>query len=633
MDELLESLINQTHDNLEIICITDNPSDIKSDYDLIVKEFDSFKIDDVNGEYVIFAKPSDQFYLVGVESLLDYSLDNDLELLLFSPMDYDVETGEIYEKSSDILNEISRENKKDKFSFDDLSGHAFSLNPEINGIFYKKSFLAECFLDESLSSINSKFLFFKGILNSQCIGIFKNQVYIKKDQSKYRLEASESLNEIYYGVENCSPEEINELCRNISDLFEKSNCHGDCEHNLTNLKMNFYKEILSDNESEMDFEYVKDDLNSNYESSDFNEENALVYKSIMDSNSYGEALLNLKITKSMENIVDTLIRIDFDEIENYDFPADELFGLVVYIDSVPYCFTARFSSKNDGMICFGPGAQQRNNTNSKGQLITPPFFQRWSWHDEFDESVVVYADPTFFYDDDIRIGWFVGEKSKWYLENVALIIDAVSSNRKIEHQNILFYGSSAGGFVSIALATLIEGSKALVNNSQFILLNYEEQHLKRLFSYLKKSFRDSSREEIANLVDYRINLVELFKKQKYIPQISYYVNSDSKSDIHNQCIPFIDEISNLDFFDNDLDIHFYKDIYDIAHTPLSKEKIVPIIKSFFIQKQPNEDNSSQEISKLKNELVKEKKLNKELLSSNSWKLLAPARKLKNVFKK
>ena len=47
----------------------------------------------------------------------------------------------------------------------------------------------------------------------------------------------------------------------------------------------------------------------------------------------------------------------------------------------------------------------------------------------------------------------------------------------------------------------------------------------------------------------------------------------------------------------------------------------------------NVETLESSISKLKNELAKEKKLNKELLSSNSWKLLAPARKLKNVFKK
>lgn len=631
MDELLESLVNQTHDNIEIICLTDDFSCIKTDYNLIIKDFDDFNIDDVGGEYVIFANPSDQYYLVALESLLDYSLANDLEMLLFSPIDYDIKTEEIYERSWDTLKEISGDIKKETFSFDDFSKHLFSINPELNGIFYRKSFLNNYFSDESFSSsLNNKYLFFKTILNSDRIGIFKNQVYIKRDESRYQLENSEILNEYHYGVENYSVEDISSLCDSIYGLFKKLDQYDIYKSDLADFKMNLYKEFLSYDASKEDFKYIKNDLSSNYEASDFNEDNALFYKNMIDSNSFNEALLNLKISKSMENIVDKVIKIDFDEIEKYDFPVDELFGLVICIDSVPYCFTIRFASNNDNLVCFGPGAQQRNATNSKGELITPPYFQRWSWHSEFDESVITYADPTFFYDDDIRIGWFVGEKSKWYLEDVALIIEKLSLNQKIKPQNILFYGSSAGGFVSIAIATLIEGSKALVNNSQFILLNYEEEHLTRLFDYLKKSFKDLSRQEIADLVDYRINLVELFKRQEYIPQISYYVNSDSKRDIYNQCIPFIDEISELDFFDNDLDVHFYKDIYDIPHTPLSKDKIIPIIKSFSIG---NDDKCSQDILKLKNELNNQKHVNEELLSSNSWKLLAPARKLRKLFKK
>lgn len=630
MEELLESLNNQTLDKLEIICLADKDSNIKAD-DVIIKDFNDFKIDDIGGEYVIFADPSDKYYLVGLESLIDYSSDNDLELLLYSPINYDIRTKEIYEKSLDILREISGDIKKEIFSLSDLSRHLFSLEPEIKGILYKKSFLDNYLSDDSFaSSLNDYYLFFKSILNSNRIGIFKNPVYIRSDCSRYELENSDLSNQHYYGVGEYSLEDINILNDDIEDLFKKSGHYEDYNDDLANFKMDLYKEFLSKNKLGNDYERVKDDLNLNYDVSDFNANNALFYKSIMDSASFDEALLDLKVNNSMGRIVDKIIKVDLDEIEKYDFPTDELFGLVVFIDSVPYCFTVRFASRNDNLICFGPGAQQRNVVNSKGELVTPPFFQRWSWHDQFDESVITYADPCFFYDADIRIGWFVGEKSQWYLENAALVIERLSVNRNIKPQEILFYGSSAGGFVSIALATLVKDSRALVNNSQFILMNYEEEHLDRLFNYLRMSYGELSRDEMVNLINYRINLIELFKREKYVPQISYYVNSDSSRDIHNQCIPFIEEISRLEFFDNDFDIHFYKDIYDIPHTPLGKDKIIPIIKSFSKQK---EDDTSDEISELQNELDKQKQLNEDLLTSNSWKLLAPARRLKKVFRK
>lgn len=631
MDELLESLADQTWENLEIICLTEDSSNIKTDADLSIKEFNDFNINDINGEYVIFADISDKYYMVGLESLLDYSLANDLELQLYSPINYDMKTKEIYERDLDVLKGVSRSVKKEVFSCEDLSKHLFLLNPKISSIFYKKSFLEDFLSDENFSSpLNNKYLFFKSILNSNKIGIFKKPVYIKKDCSRYELKNSGLSNEHYYNLEDCSIDEIDSLNDKICDLFKKSNQYEQHKDDLANLKMDLYKEFLSNEKSDIDFEHIKDDLNSNYDVSNFNDNNASAYKSILNSNSFDESLLTLRIYDSMNRILDNIIKIDFNDIDEYDFPKDELFGLMVFIDSVPYCFTIRFASKNDNLLCFGPGAQNRN---VEGKVITPPYFQRWSWHDEFAESVITYADPSYFYDEDIRIGWFVGERSRWYLENVALIIEKLSQNNNTEPQNILFYGSSAGGFVSIALATLIQGSKALVNNSQFILMNYEEEHLNRLFNYLKRTFGDLSRDEIISLIDYRINLIELFKKQGYVPQISYYVNSESKRDIYNQCIPFIDEISKLDFFDNKLDIHFYKEIRDTPHSPLGKKKIVPILKSFSNQSNvKNEKNDSDEIIKLQKELKKQKELNKKLLSSNSWKLLAPVRKLKKFFK-
>ena len=152
MDELLESLTDQTWENLEIICLTEDSSNIKTDANLIIKEFNDFKISDIGGEYVIFADISDKYYLVGLESLLDYFLANDLELLLYSPINYDMKTKEIYEKDLDVLKGVSRGVKKEVFSCEDLSKHLFSLNPEIRGIFYKKSFLEDFLSDENFSS-------------------------------------------------------------------------------------------------------------------------------------------------------------------------------------------------------------------------------------------------------------------------------------------------------------------------------------------------------------------------------------------------------------------------------------------------------------------------------------------------
>ena len=216
----------------------------------------------------------------------------------------------------------------------------------------------------------------------------------------------------------------------------------------------------------------------------------------------------------MEDMVDTVIKLKLDEIEMYDFPLDEVFGLEVNHDNVRYCFIIKLASNNKNLLCFGPGAFLRNQKTSDGKLITPPFFTRWKWHMYFKESFISYADPIFLYDEKIKVGWFVGTKDTWYLEVVSEIIKKIAINQQIKNSNMLFYSSSAGGFTSIELGTLIKGSKVIVDNTQFNVLHYRKVHVDTLFELLQKEFPDMTRPEIEEHLKCRLDTIELFKKRK-----------------------------------------------------------------------------------------------------------------------
>ncbi len=280
----------------------------------------------------------------------------------------------------------------------------------------------------------------------------------------------------------------------------------------------------------------------------------------------------------MNTILKNMIKVDYDKIEGYEFPLDNVFSLQINFKNTLYHFIIRLSSKSNKMICFGPGAQSRTVKTSSGNLITPPYFHRWSWYEYFDESFIAYADPTFFYDNTITLGWFVGDKNEWYLKSLSKILKKILTNQNIKNENTLFFGSSGGGFVSIALGTLIKNSKVLVNNSQFFILNFEQFHINNLFRLLRKSFCLND-EEIISKIEYRLNIIELFKKENYVPKITYYVNLYSKNDINNQFLPFIKDITTLNIFEQDLNIHLYKGYKNVPHDPMGTEQTIKIIKS------------------------------------------------------
>jgi hypothetical protein len=282
----------------------------------------------------------------------------------------------------------------------------------------------------------------------------------------------------------------------------------------------------------------------------------------------------------MSGLVGDVIELSIDEIEGYEFPQDRLFGLMVPYNDDLYCFTINFSSTNKNFICMGPGARNRQQLDKNGNVMKPPFFVRWTWHKYFEESVIAFADPMMFHSDDISIAWCVGDDCHWPLEDVALIIEKLARNQKVINDNILFFGSSGGGYTSVVLGTLVKNSKVLVNNAQFFVLNYGKQFIDALFELLEVEFNGMSREEITERILYRLDAVELFKRQNYSPFITYYINSKSKIDIKLQCPQLIDGYFDIPGV-KPLNIIIYEDTeVDKPHNPLPFELTLDVMYMF-----------------------------------------------------
>lgn len=290
--------------------------------------------------------------------------------------------------------------------------------------------------------------------------------------------------------------------------------------------------------------------------------------------------------------------IDIDELKFAEFPLDELFSLQVNHNNVKYEFLIRFSSSDKNLICLGSGAYDR-----KKEKILPPIFRRHSWQSEFEESVIYYNDPTLYIDPEIALGWCIGKNDNWYLLVIKEIIGILASKNGIAPENILFFGSSGGGFTAIILSTLIKNSAVMVNNPQIFLTRYARKHFDTM---IKHCFDNLALERILNQYGHRFNVVEIFKREKYMPHITYIVNTDSESDISNQLIPFINSLTSFEYFNDQVDILLYQN--ENGHNgQLDTEKTIELIKNHF--KKKNELTIKHQICLLQNELeTKEKNL-------------------------
>ena len=263
--------------------------------------------------------------------------------------------------------------------------------------------------------------------------------------------------------------------------------------------------------------------------------------------------------------------MDLEDIENFDFPYDKLFGLKLIHNFETYSFLIRFSSENDKLICLGSGAVNRNEKN-----FDRPIFQRHSWHSDFDASVIYYSDPIFIRSQSAKCGWCVGTSHEYYLDYIKKVIEKLCLNRKIKNKNILFYGSSAGGFTSIKLGTYFKGSKVLVNNPQIDVRNFDEEYYDKL---LKVCFANMKKEDVEKQFSDRLNVFSTFKEEKYIPKIHYLLELYSDIDFEYNLLPFLRGIKklNIETYVNPIQVLIYNE--NGFHTPLNKIETIKLINA------------------------------------------------------
>ena len=166
-----------------------------------------------------------------------------------------------------------------------------------------------------------------------------------------------------------------------------------------------------------------------------------------------------------------------------------------------------------------------------------PRFNRHSW--KFSESTLFYNDPTRYLNDSMLGGWCIGEPNNWYLEEIKEIIVKITDYLKIKNENILFYGSSLGGFNSIQLGILIRNSKVLADVPQLRLenANYVRYILPMLFP-------DITYKEIKEKYDYRLNILDLIKREKYIPN-AIMIFDAGEVDIREHYTHFFSQLNDL----------------------------------------------------------------------------------------
>lgn len=133
-----------------------------------------------------------------------------------------------------------------------------------------------------------------------------------------------------------------------------------------------------------------------------------------------------------------------------------------------YVFQTLFKKGcNDKLIVLLNGAV---GDRSKVNL---PVFNRNSWGVDVDDHVLNVNDPTLDLETTLRIGWYYGTLRNPVIPELRKLVLEIACYLGVKTSDILIYGSSGGGFASLALSACIGGgSKAVAINPQIYIEKY-----------------------------------------------------------------------------------------------------------------------------------------------------------------
>lgn len=306
----------------------------------------------------------------------------------------------------------------------------------------------------------------------------------------------------------------------------------------------------------------------------------------------------------MKEISEEIVEINFHDLKNFKLKLDKKIGLIVYWDNVKYEFLLNIKSNNEKLLILGSGALgQRNFDRSR------PYIERHSWN--FKQSTIHYHDPTYYVDDMIRGGWGIGTEDNYYLEKISEILKILIKKSNILEKNVLFYGSSAGGFTSLMLATLIKGTKCLADIPQLYVNKYKSK-AKQLDGWrpIKDfGFPNMSDEIFMDTFLYRMDFIEMANRENYVPDAYLILDCSVDLDFNTQYIPFFENLNKIPFNEYSNRLKLIITGQNKGHCPLNNNDTIQLINKLFSE----ENTSDNFINKLESNFSKSNNINTNLI--------------------
>jgi len=261
-----------------------------------------------------------------------------------------------------------------------------------------------------------------------------------------------------------------------------------------------------------------------------------------------------------------MLEIDYEDLSTDFLKTINNKMLKIRFNRESFYFKLSIKKESDKLVVHSNGAVNWEKN-------TPPVQMRSSWGRDINAHCLFIDDKTI-HESKINTGWGAGRKERFFLEDYSTISMKIQSLLGVNDEDVLYWGSSAGGFMSIILASMHKSSSAVVNNPQTLLKNHYSSKVNKMYEAV---FPGLSSEEIENKYPERISVVSAMKQYGNIPKIYYFQNNKYEFDLENHYYAFIDEVNKQCINDKDFLYVLYNDS-DLGHAPLPKDQTLQYLE-------------------------------------------------------
>ena len=309
LKECLDSVLNQSFNDFEVICINDGSTDsslkILNDYQskdsrikIISKENNgaasarNIGIKESQGEYVYFMDSDDILELTALEELYDLAETKNLDLIIFKLINFDDGTVEKYETAYYEMAFLKELVGQRIFNYNDIGENLFKIAVSPPGKFFKNDLISNIKFPEGYIFEDNAF-FTEAILNAKSVYFYDKHLYNRRVRSDSVMGNNKDLKQA----------DIIPIFNKMIDIVRNKNCFEEfktflLEYKVSSILMRF--SLVEDRYKIEFFNRIKNDfqrfeLDFNEVIFDFSKDNKLFYELILESETYQEFNLKMQI--------------------------------------------------------------------------------------------------------------------------------------------------------------------------------------------------------------------------------------------------------------------------------------------------------------------------------------------------